>query len=110
MPIAVLAIIGAMTWSAVALLKHLTNKEYTEAVTLIVIVLVGVAVTFLVAASNFADGVEVNGHALGSLNAASLVMVGYAATSVLRSVYEFKKSFDGSDSAKESQLIPPATP
>lgn len=98
MELDVLVIIAAMTWTAVAFLKHLRVGAYYDAATLVVIVGVGIGITFLVQAS---------GRAFAGSNAADIVLVGYAATSVLRAAYEFKKAFDNGDVAKEPKLIAP---
>lgn len=101
MELDVLAIIGAMTWTVTATLKHLRAKAYHDALSLVVIVGVGIGVTFLVQAS---------GRAFADSNAADIVLVGFAATSVLRATYEFKKAIDSSDSAAEPKLVPPPSP
>jgi hypothetical protein len=98
-----LAIIGAMTWTAVAIMKHLRVKQYNDALTIVVILVVATLVTFLLAASDFAGPLK-------GLNAASKILVGYGATSVLRAVYEYKKSLDSTGSAAEPKLVPPASP
>lgn len=99
-PIGGLAVIGAMTWTAVAVLKHLRVKQYNDALTIVAIVGVAFLVTLLLRASNYAGPVA---HA----NVADCLLIAYGATSVLRAGYEFKKSFDNGDSAKEPKLIPP---
>lgn len=97
----VAAIIGAMAWTALSLLKHLRAGQYGDALTLVVGVGIGVAATFLVQAA---------GMALDGANAARVVVVGYGATSIIRIPYELKKAFDQNDSAKEPKLFenPPA--
>lgn len=92
----VAAIIGAMTWSAMSLLKHLRSGQYGDALSLLAAVGVGIAATFLVQAA---------GMALDGANAARVVVVGYGATSTIRVIYELKKSWDTSDSAKEAKLF-----
>lgn len=101
-----LAIIGLMTWTAVAFLKHLRAKAYNDAITLVVILVVAVAVTCLLAASDFGAGVKVGEFSLADVNFASKVLVGYGASSVLRAIYEGKKAVDSSTSAAEPKLLP----
>lgn len=97
MNLEVAALIGAMTWTAVSFLKHIRAKEYNNALTLVVVVAVSVGVAFLVQAAEMAF--------VGD-NAATVVIAGYAASSALRVVYEYKKAIDTSDSASEPKLIP----
>lgn len=92
----VAAIIGAMAWTALSLLKHLRVGQYGDALSLVVAVGVGIAATFLVQAA---------GMALDGANVARVVVVGYGATATIRVVYELKKALDGNDTAKEPKLF-----
>jgi hypothetical protein len=96
MDIELAVLIGAMSWTAVSFLKYLRAAQYWDAATLAVVVGVSVAVAFLVKAAGFA---------LAGANAAEVVVVGYMAGSVSRSLYELKKAIDTSDSAKEPKLF-----
>jgi hypothetical protein len=93
------ALIGAMGWTAVSFMKHIRAGALYDALTLAVVVGVGIGVAFLVQAA---------GQALQGQNAASVVIAGYAGSSAIRVVYEIKKALDGNDSAKEPKLVPPS--
>lgn len=94
-----LALIGAMAWTAVAILKHLRVKQYNDALTIVVIVGIAFVATVILGASHFAG-------VIAHTNVADKFLIAYGATSVLRVGYEFKKALDGTDSAKEAKLIP----
>lgn len=96
-----LVVAAAMVWTALAMVKHLRAKQFGDAVTLVVLVVVGIVVAFLASESSFAASFQ-----LENAKFADLVFVGYGFSSTARSIYEVKKALDSSDSAKEEKLVP----
>lgn len=102
-----LVVAAAMVWTALAMVKHLRSGQFGDAVTLVVLVVVGILIAFLASESSFAAAFQ-----LENAKFADLVFVGYGFSSTARSIYEVKKAIDGNDSAKEEKLVenPPAAP
>jgi hypothetical protein len=96
-----LVVATALVWRLVTFGKQLLAGELRAAVTQVFVWAAGIGVAFLLAASDFAGGVEVAGASLEVLNAASLVLFGVALGSTASTAYEFKKAFDQTDSATE---------
>lgn len=111
MDFAPLAVAATIILTGMALLKNLTNKEYKDAMTLVVAMGLGIAVAFLLRASDFASGIDLSdGKSLANINGASTVLVGVALSSLARTGYQAIKAVDGNQSAAESKLFPPDTP
>lgn len=91
----------SLIWALVRFGKQVLARQAREAVTQAITWGAGIGVVALLAWSDFADGIEVAGKSLAGLNAASLVLLGVTAASTASTAYEFKKSFDNSESAAE---------
>lgn len=96
-----LVVAAAMVWTALSLVKHLRAGQYGDALTLAVMVVVGVVIAWLASESSYAGSFN-----LADAKFADLVFVGYGFSSTARTLYEFKKSFDNGDDAKEAKLFP----
>lgn len=104
----VLAAGSAMVMTALALLKHLRGGQYGDALTILVLVLVGFGVAILICESDFAAGAKFGGVTLSSLNLASRFFLGYVIGSGARVLYEATNG----KPANEPKLFanPPSTP
>lgn len=107
MPIALLATLLALAKKLVDLAKCVVAKEYVKARTQIVAFLAGIAVVFLGAATQWADGLQIGGHALGALNFASKLLLGLMLASGGGIVTDTIKALDNTDSAALPPLAPP---
>lgn len=94
-PVAAL-FIGAMTWTAISFLKHLKAGNNGDALTLAVVVGVGIGIAFLLQAADVAFAED---------RWAKVVLAGYAGTSALRVPYEFKKAISNDESSAEPKLF-----
>lgn len=87
--------------------KFLRARDANAIVTQLAVWVAGVAVTLLLAASDFAAAVEIgDGLSLAKLNAASLALIGLTISSTGSVVYDFKKAADNTDSATVPSLVP----
>lgn len=102
-----LVVAVSMIHYVMAALKHLRAKQYNDVGTLAVVFVTGVLVAGLLRASDFANGIEVAGSTLASLNIASIVLVGFALASTARTLIQTYKTVDSSQSSAEPKLIPP---
>ncbi len=98
----------------IALIKKLVDfTRYAKAgdingiITQLVAWAAGIAVFFLAAQSDWADGIEIGDRALSVLNGWSLVMAGLAAGSSASVFQDFLKSNDNTNSAAIPTLLPP---
>lgn len=100
-----LVVAASMVWTTLSFIKLLRAGKMGDALTVLVLVIIGVGVAFLAAESSYAEAFN-----LAAANAADKVFVGFGFSATARTGYEFKKSFDGSDSANEPKLFsnPPA--
>jgi hypothetical protein len=100
-----LAALVALGIKIVSFLKFLrsgwTDDAFTQAVTWVV----GIGLVFAAAAANITSGITLYGVTLGHANAASKVLIGMALLSLGSFAYDFKKSRDDTDSAKEPSLL-----
>jgi hypothetical protein len=103
-----LLVIGSLIKKAVDLLKYVTNQDWNAAATQLVTWAAGIGLAFLLANSDFADGLAVNGQTLASLNAFSIVLVGLAVSSTASTAVDTLKAIDGSQSASMPALFRPA--
>lgn len=103
------AAMGALVFTLVNFLRFLTNKDWTSAITQLTSWVAGVVVTFLVAATDWANGIDVGGTALSVLNGSSLVFVGLMSSSIFGVVKNVIQGFDNQDSARMPPLVPPKT-
>lgn len=83
-----IAVAAALVWKIVSFVKFLMSGDKNKAVTQLVTWAAGIGVAFLLAASDFAEGVDVGSHSLGNLNPASVVLFGVALGSVAAAAYD----------------------
>lgn len=83
-----LAVASTMVWKLSSFAKFVIAGETNKAVTQLVVWVIGVAVAFLLAASDFAEEIAVGGHSLGSLNGAAVILFGFALGSVAAVGYD----------------------
>lgn len=108
MEFSLLAVAVAMIQTLTLAWKNLVNKLYREAVSQVVVVIIGVGVTLLIRASDFGAGFVVMDKSLAGLNVASAVLVGFALASTAMLTHKIVKSVDGSQSAVEPKVLPPS--
>lgn len=101
------AVMAALALKLVDFVKFLKNKDVNSVVTQLAVWGAGVLIVFLVAASDFAVGLTVGDLSLNQLNWSSLVLVGLTLGSTGSVAFDFKKSFDNTDSSKIETLLPP---
>jgi hypothetical protein len=109
MPVAILALLGALVTKVVDFARHVRAKDWNAVVTQLVAWAAGVAGAFLLAASDFANGVtfdQLGGYKLSDLNGASLTFIGMAVLSVASKLVDVQKAVDGSQSAAVPPLLP----
>lgn len=95
----------ALMWKIVDFVKHVRVRDINAVVTQLAVWGAGVLVTFLLAGSDFAEGVSIGDTTLGALNAASVVLVGLCLGASASVGYDFKRSLDNSDSAAQPALV-----
>ena len=97
--------LAALVMSLINFGKYVRGADWNGAGTQLVAWAAGVLAVILTAATDWADGIEVGGQALSSLNAASLILIGLTIASTGSLLTEFKKALDGSDSAAKPDLF-----
>lgn len=89
----------ALIWKAVDFVRYLRARDVDSALTQTVVWLVGVGVTFLLAATNYAGGIVIGDVTLGLMNWQSLLLVGLSLGSSASALVDVKKAIDNTDSA-----------
>lgn len=100
-----LLVAAAMVWTSLSFMKLLRSGKYGDALTVLVLVVVGVGIAFLAAASSYAGEFGLEGAKF-----ADKVFIGFGFSSSARTLYEFKKGIDNNDSANEPKLFDNPTP
>lgn len=85
--------------------KYLTNGDLNAVVTQLTAWLMGILMTWVGAASDLANSFQVNGVALGDLNAWSLILVGFVLASTAGVGWDVIKAVDASNSAIVPNLL-----
>lgn len=99
----VLGAFALLSSQFVAFVKFLVDKDKNGIVTTLLVWLAGISVVMLFAKSNFVIPIgDVN---LGDLNFWSQIIAGLAVGGSASGIYNFRKAFDTSDSAKEPALF-----
>lgn len=100
---ALLAFAGKLTDVA----KFIRAKDWNATGTQLVAWIAGGATLALGAASSVTDGIVIPGLgvAIGDLDFWSIILLGASGTSLFSVAYDFKKAFDGNDSAKTPPLF-----
>lgn len=89
----------ALIWKIVDFVKYLRARDGEAAITQAAVWAAGVGVIFLLAETNYADGIVLGDLALGAMNAASLLLIGLSMGSSASVLVDFKKAVDNTDSA-----------
>lgn len=102
-----LVALGTLAGKVVGFIKYLVNKDKNGYITQAAVWLAGLVVVFLGSNASAFEEVVVPGMGvpLGLLSWADVVLVGLSLSSFISFGYDFKKAFDGSDSAKEPPLV-----
>lgn len=100
-----LAATVALLWKVVDTAKLVRVRDVNAVVTQAVTWGAGVLLAFLLAATDFADGIPIGDMHLGHLNAASLILVGLSLGSSASVAYDFKRAIDRTDSAAMPTLV-----
>lgn len=100
-----LLVAAAMVWTTLSFVKLVRAGQVGDALTVLVLVVVGVLVAVLARESSFASDFGLDGASI-----ADCVFVGFGFSSTARALYETKKALDSGDNAKEPKLFenPPA--
>jgi hypothetical protein len=95
----------ALIWKLVDFAKQVRVRDVDAVITQLVTWGAGVVVTFILASSDFGDGILVAHSALGKLNGWSLVLVGLTIASTGSVGYDFKRALDATDSSAQPSLV-----
>lgn len=95
----------ALIWKIVDFAKVVRVRDVDAIVSQVAVWAAGVIVMFLLAATDFATGVDIGGRDASALNWASLVLVGLSIGSVASTAYDFKRAIDRTDSAAQPSLV-----
>jgi hypothetical protein len=95
----------ALVWKIVDFAKQVRVGDMNAVVTQAVTWVAGVVVVFILANSDFGNGIQVAHSSLGHLNGWSLVLVGLTVASSGSVGYDFKRALDSSDSAAQPSLV-----
>lgn len=96
----------AFAWKLVDWLKQLRVRDWNAIVTQFAVWVAGVFVVFLLAHSDFGHAIDTfGGVPLDLLNGWSLLLVGLTVGSSASVGYDFRRSFDNSDSAAQPSLV-----
>lgn len=88
-----------LVWKVVDFVKYLRARDVDNALTQAAVWLAGVAVTLLLAGTNFADGIVIGDVGVGTMNWQSLLLVGLSLGSTASALVDVKKAVDNTDSA-----------
>lgn len=101
---------AVLVFAIINFLKAVRNKDTNASITQVIVWVAGVAVVFLAAQTDFADGIVIGDQLLTQLNAWSLLFIGLTIASLASFGVEIKKALDGSDSAATKPLITDTPP
>jgi len=105
-----LVALGLVIYTLTNLYKYLTNRNWNAALTLVVGWATGVAAVWLVGATSWAHTISVGGsQTLDHLSFVEKLLVGLVVVSASSTIFDFKKAFDGTDSAVHPPLVPGAS-
>lgn len=98
----------SLVYTVVGLVRRLSAQAWKEAVTQALAWVTGVLVAVLLAASDFAVGLNIGGVELGGAKGATVVLMGLALGSMAMAGKDILKSLDSSQSAQEPELGGPS--
>lgn len=95
-----------------SVIKSAKNKEWNTVITQVIVWLVAVAIIALVGHAFITTDLQAPGLnvTFGQLDAASILLYGLMVGSSGSFLFDFKKAFDNSDNAVETNLLAPAQP
>lgn len=99
MEFAPIVALGTLVYTFVIFLKNLSAQQWRPVLTQVIAWLAGIGGIFIMAATQFADGISVGDATLAGLDFWSKLVVGLLATSLLSTLHEFKKAIDRTDTA-----------
>ena len=99
------AALGTLIWKVISVVKMLTGRDFTAAVTQGLTWAAGIITVLLAAQADVSEAITVWGtQTLGQLDGWSQVLVGLTLSSAASATYDFKKAVDNTDSAGEPPL------
>jgi hypothetical protein len=110
--VALLGGIALATNSTISWLKTLTNRDWNGFWTHTVVTVVGIVAVVLTAHASLTSDMVIPaiGRSLGSVDTLSHVLLGWILTGSGKFAFKFTQAVDGTQSAAEANLLPPATP
>lgn len=96
---------AALVLKVIDFLRYVGARDLNGSGTQLITWIAGVAVAFLVAHTEWADGIELGGAPLGKLGFWSLVFVGLTYSSLASAGKDLLKSIDNNNSAKIPTLF-----
>lgn len=102
-----LASIAFLAGKIIEALKYARAKDLNALFALISVMIAGVIVMLVAASAEVTETLVIPGTlvAIGSLDTLSVIFLGLVITSLTSTVYDFKKAFDNTDSAKQPPLL-----
>lgn len=109
--VAILVAIAFAVNKTVSVIKSIVNKDKNGAVTQVVVWVIGTLAIILASHAQLTEHLVIPGLTveLGSLDWPSQVLLGWIAGSTGSFAFDFKKAFDGTDTAAEPSLLPART-
>jgi hypothetical protein len=104
MDIAPIALIGALIYTLINLVRYVLGGDFNGAITIVTGFVIGIVVVMLVSQASITNGFTFNGQTLSDLDLWSKIIIGLLATSLFSVVNDLKKAFDGTDSARVPSL------
>ena len=95
----------ALIWKIVDFAKVARVRDWNAVLTQVVVWGAGVGVTFLLAGTDFADGINIGGRTLGGMNSSSVILLGLSMGSLGSVAVDYKKARDNNDSAAMPTLL-----
>ena len=102
--IAASLVFGAVILKLVDFVKYLRNGEWNGVVTLLLKWAAGIGAVLVFLQTEWADEITIGSETLDELSTASMIVFGFAASSVAAVVYDFKKAVDDTDTASTPKL------
>jgi hypothetical protein len=100
-----LSALATLTFKVTSVIKYLTARDWSSALTQAVAWVAGIVVAFLAANADVTSAIQpIPGYPLDTMDNWSLVLVGLGLASLASTIYDVKSAIDGSDSAKEPTL------
>ena len=99
------AMLVALFYKITVFIKAVTNKQWNDVITQVIVWGAGIAGVMLFAASSFAGSIPVfDTTTLASMGIVEQVIIGLSFASVASAAFDVKKAIDNTDSAKTLPL------